>query len=71
MMAWFVRGFPPISTIKHIVHPQKIASVDGEINSYIIRYEANVLPMLCYADEIAKGSPFPFFAVHDRKKPIF
>lgn len=56
---------------KHIVHPQKIASVDGELNSYIIRYEANVLPMLCYADEIAKGSPFPFFAVHDRKEPIF
>ena len=56
---------------KHIVHPQKIASVDGEINSYIIRYEANVLPMLCFADEIAKGSPFPFFFFFFRKEPIF
>ncbi len=56
---------------RQIVHPMKIASVDGEINSYIIRFETNVLPMLCFADGIAKGSPFPIFGMGDRKKPIF
>lgn len=56
---------------KQVVHPMKIASVDGEINSYIIRFETNVLPMICYADEIAKGSPHPVFGMCDRKKPIF
>ena len=56
---------------KMIVHPMKIASVDGEINSYIIRSEANVLPLLCYADEIAKGCQYPIFGMCDRDKPIF
>ena len=56
---------------KQIVYPMKIASVDGEINSYIIRFETNVLPLLCYADGIAKGSPYPVFGMCDRKKPIF
>lgn len=56
---------------KKIVHPAKIASVGGEINSYIIRFEADVLPMLCYADEIAKGCPYPFFGLCDRKTPSF
>ena len=54
-----------------IVHPMKIASVDGEINSYIIRFEANVLPLLCYADEIAKGCQYPFFGMCSREKPLF
>ena len=56
---------------KNIVYPMKIASVEGEINSYIIRFEANVLPLLCYADSIAKDSPYPVFGLCDRKKPIF
>lgn len=56
---------------KNIVHPMKIASLDGEINSYIIRFEANVLPLFCYADEIAKGCEYPTFGVCDREKPIF
>lgn len=56
---------------KHVVHPTKIASVDGETNSYIIRYEASMVPLLCYADEIAKGSPFPVFGHCDRKDPMF
>ena len=49
----------------------KIATVDGEIDSYIIRFEANVLPMLCYADEIAKGCQYPTFGLCDREKTIF
>lgn len=56
---------------KQLVHPMKIATVEGEINSYIIRFETNVLPLLCYADSIAKGSPYPIFGMCDRKKPIF
>lgn len=56
---------------KKIVHPMKVATVDGEIDSYIIRFEANVLPMLCYADEIAKGCQYPTFGLCDREKPIF
>lgn len=56
---------------KKIVHPMKIASIDGEINSYIIRFEANVLPLLCYANEIAKGCQYPIFGMCDREKPIF
>ena len=56
---------------KQIVHPMKIASLEGEINSYIIRFEANVLPLLCYADEVAKGCPYPTFGLCDREKPIF
>lgn len=56
---------------KKIVHPMKIASIDGEIDSYIIRFEANVLPLLCYADEVAKECPFPTFGLCDREKPIF
>ena len=56
---------------KKIVHPMKIASIEGEINSYIIRFEANVLPLLCYADEIAKECPYPTFGLCDREKPIF
>ena len=56
---------------KEIIHPMKIASVDGEINSYIIRFEANVLPLLCYADEIAKGCQYPILGLCEREKPIF
>jgi len=56
---------------RQIVHPMRIASVDGEINSYIIRYEASVVPLLCYADELAKGSPYPVFGMCDRQKPMF
>ncbi|MEE1358187.1 MAG: hypothetical protein UHG68_11565, partial [Clostridia bacterium] len=56
---------------KKIVHPMKIASIDGEIHSYIIRFEANVFPLFCYADEIAKGCPYPIFGMCEREKPIF
>ena len=48
----------------------KIATVDGEIDSYTIRREACVIPLLCFADEIAKGSPFPIFNAFEREKPL-
>ena len=48
----------------------KIATVDGEIDSYAVRRESNVIPLLCFADEIAKGSPFPVFGMYDREIPL-
>lgn len=49
----------------------KVATVDGEIDTYTIRREACAIPLFCFADEIAKGSPFPVFNMFDRKKPLF
>jgi hypothetical protein len=48
-----------------------IGSVDGEIESYEICREGCLVPLLCFADEIAKKNPFPIFSVMDRKKPLF
>ena len=48
----------------------KIASVDSEIDSYTIRKEGCAIPLFCFADEIAKGSPYPVFNMFDRNKPF-
>ncbi len=48
----------------------KIAAVDGEIDAYTIRKESCAVPLLSFADEIAKGSPFPVFHMFDREKPL-
>lgn len=48
----------------------KIAAVDGEIDSYSIRKECCAVPLLLFADEIAKGSPNPIFRMIDREKPL-
>ncbi len=48
----------------------KIASVEGEIDAYTIRRESCAVPLLSFADEIAKGSPFPVFNMFDREKPL-
>ena len=48
-----------------------IAGVDGVIESYEICREGCVVPLICFADEIAKKSPFPIFSVLDRKEPLF
>ena len=47
-----------------------IASVDGDIESYEICREGCAIPLLCFADEIAKRNPFPIFSILDRKKPL-
>ena len=49
----------------------KIATVDGEIDSYAVRKETCAIPLFCFADELAKGSPYPVFNMNDRKKPLF
>ena len=50
--------------------PMKIATVDGEIDSYTVRRESCAVPLLCFADEIAKGNPHPVFNMIDREKPL-
>ena len=47
-----------------------IATVEGEIDAYAIRKESCAVPLLSFADEIAKGSPFPVFNMFDREKPL-
>lgn len=48
-----------------------IATADGEMNSYTVRPEGFALPLICFADEIAKENLHPFFGTHDREKPLF
>ena len=36
-----------------------------------LKIEGCLVPLLCFADEIAKKNPFPIFSVMDRKKPLF
>ena len=56
---------------RQLVHRMKIATVDGVIDSYIVRNEAScIAAFMCYADQIAKGCPFPVFNMFDREKPF-
>lgn len=54
-----------------LAYHMTVANVDGDIESYEICREGCAVPLLCFADEIAKGNPFPIFSVLDRKKPLF
>ena len=54
----------------HIAERTVIATADGEMNSYTVRPEGFVVPLLCFADEIAKKDLYPFFGTHDREKPF-
>ena len=51
-----------------VVHTA-IATADGEINSFRVRAEGYAIPLLCFADEIAKKAR-PFFGSFERKKPF-
>ena len=55
----------------HLAERTVIATADGEMNSYTVRPEGFAVPLLCFADEIAKDDLSPFFGAHDRKKPFF
>lgn len=50
---------------KHIV-----ATADGEINTYMFKKESSVIPLLCYADEIAKRDYRDFMWDINRTKPL-
>ena len=47
-----------------------VATVDGEMDVYIIRPESYAIPLLCFADEIAGNYSHPFWGNYDRKKPL-
>ena len=44
-----------------------VATAEGEINTYSFRKESFAVPMLCFADEIAKKDLRPFLGCYDRK----
>lgn len=54
----------------NLVTRTAIATADGEMSSYTVRAEGFAVPLLCFADEIAKKNPRPFFGTFDRKKPF-
>lgn len=47
-----------------------VATVDGDMNAYIIRPESYAIPLLCFADEIAGKYSHPFWGNFDRSKPL-
>ena len=54
-----------------LAYKMKIATVDGVIDSYTARDEAAcIVPLMCFADQIAKGCPFPIYDMVDREKPF-
>lgn len=54
----------------HLVVPCVVETADGKINSYVLRRERFVIPLLCFADEIAKKNLRPFLGDYDRTKPF-
>lgn len=47
-----------------------VATADGEINTYMFHQESSVIPLLCFADEIAKKDYRDFICSFDRTKPL-
>ena len=47
-----------------------VATADGEINAYSFRKESLAIPLLCFADELAKKDMRPFLGYFDRKSPL-
>ncbi len=56
---------------RHLATCAEIATADGKMNAYTVRPEAFAVPLICFADEIAKDDVQPFFGTHERKKPFF
>ncbi len=47
-----------------------VATAEGNINSYNIRRESFAIPLLCFADEMAKKDWHPFLGEFNREKPF-
>lgn len=47
-----------------------VATIEGKMNTYIIRPESYAVPLLCFADEIAGNHSHPFWGNFDRSKPL-
>ncbi len=46
------------------------ATENGTIKAYTYRHESSIIPMLCFADEIARDGLKDFLWVFNRKKPL-
>ena len=67
--------------IKHEFEDAFKATVGARVSRYMnAKYafqsvddipEGFAVPLICFADEIAKDDVHPFFGVHNRKKPFF
>lgn len=55
---------------KNIATRTVVATADGEINSYTIRRESYVIPLLCFADEMTKKDLRPFMGGFDSNRPF-
>lgn len=55
----------------HLATRNVIETADGEIYSYMFNQESSVIPMLCFADEIAKEDFHDFIVEFSRTKPLF
>ncbi len=54
----------------HLAIHKVVATVEGEMNAYIIRPESYAVPLLCFADEIAGNHSHPFWGNFNRSKPL-
>ena len=55
----------------NLVTRSVVATADGNINAYLFRKESFAVPLLCFADEIAKRNVRPFMGEFSRQKPLF
>lgn len=54
----------------HLATCEAIVTADGEIHTYMFHQESSVIPLLCFADEIAKPDFVDLSAVFTRTKPL-
>lgn len=53
-----------------LVDRSLVATENGTINVYTYRHESSIIPLLCFADEIARNGLKNFGINFDRKKPL-
>ena len=54
----------------NLVTRSVVATADGNINAYVFRKESFAVPIICFADEIAKKQARPFMGDFSRTKPL-
>ncbi len=55
----------------HLATKNSVATVNGELHSYLFHQESSVIPLLCFADEIAQKDFQDFVGDFARTKPMF
>ena len=48
-----------------------VSLADGDVYCYMYRQESSVIPLLCFADEIARAKDLDFLRLFERTKPLF